>query len=101
MPWGLKRFQQSGQTHFVTFCGYHRQPFLTEALPKRVFELARERVRRSFRLFLYGYVVMPEHVPLLFSEPQRSPLADAMKSLKQDVSPRLIGDAEPFWPPRS
>src|SRR5258708_4833605 len=24
MPWGLTRFQQSGQSHFVTFCCYHR-----------------------------------------------------------------------------
>jgi hypothetical protein len=24
MPWGLRRFQHSGQSHFVTFCCYHR-----------------------------------------------------------------------------
>jgi len=30
-----------------------------------------ERVRRSFRLRVYGYVVMPEHLHLLLSEPQR------------------------------
>jgi hypothetical protein len=32
-----------------------------------------------------------------FSEPQRSTLADAIKSLKQGVSRRLIGEAEHFW----
>jgi putative transposase len=34
---------------------------------------------------------MPEHVHLLLSEPQRDTLADALKSLKQGVSRRLIG----------
>jgi REP element-mobilizing transposase RayT len=39
---------------------------------------------------------MPEHVHLLLSEPERETLAEALKSLKQSVSRRLIGDAEHF-----
>jgi REP-associated tyrosine transposase len=35
---------------------------------KRTFETALERVRRSFGLCVYGYVVMPEHVHLLIGE---------------------------------
>src|ERR1700694_3812184 len=71
MPWGLTRFHHSGQSHFVTFCCYHRRRlFITDA-SRRIFESALERVRRSFRLQVYGYVVMPEHVHLLLSEPQR------------------------------
>ena len=54
----------------------------------------------QFRLHLYGYVVMPEHVHLLLSEPPQDTLADALKSLKQGVSRRLIGDAEHFWQKR-
>ena len=67
---------------------------------RRTFETALERVRRSFRLCVYGYVVMPEHVHLLLNEPQRGTLADVLKSLKQGVSRRLIGDAEHFWQKR-
>ncbi len=136
MPWGLTRFQHSGQSHFVTFCCYHRRRLLTNDESRRIFEAALERVRGSFRLQVYGYVVMPEHVHLLLSEPQRdidssgsAPLkpkgglngppvclngppvclngppvprllADALKSLKQGVSRRLIGDAEHFWQKR-
>jgi len=81
----------------------------------RIFEEALERVRRRYHLYVYGYVVMPEHVHLLLSEPQRTTplnqrmvewgtikpdvtLAEALKSLKQGVSRRLIrtGD-EHFW----
>ena len=54
-------------------------------------------MRCSFRLRVYGYVVMPEHVHLLVSEPERATLADALKSLKQGVARRLIGSAEHFW----
>jgi putative transposase len=97
MPWGLKRFQESKQTHFVTFSCYHRRPLLTTAPAKRIFELALERVRRSSRLSVYGYVIMPEHVHLLVSEPNRGLLADALKSLKQGVSRRLV-DGGPFKP---
>ena len=100
MPWGLTRFQRSGQSHFDTFGCYHRRLLLTTDASRRIFESALERVRQSFRLQVYGYVVMPEHVHLLLSEPQRDTLADALKSLKQGVARHLIGDAEHFWQKR-
>ena len=81
MPWGLTRSQQSGQSHFVTFCCYHRRRLLISDETRRIFESALERVRRSYRLYVYGYVVMPEHVHLLLSEPQQDTLAEALKSL--------------------
>jgi len=70
MPWGLTRFHQSRQTHFVTFSCYHRRPFLTSDEIRQTFESALERVRRSYRLYIYAYVIMPEHIHLLLSEPQ-------------------------------
>src|SRR5215470_17379713 len=100
MPWGLKRFQESGQTHFVTFCCYHRRTLFTTNASNQTFETALERVRVMYRLCVYGYVVMPEHVHLVLGEPQLRTLADALKSLKQGVSRRLIGDAEHFWQKR-
>jgi putative transposase len=38
--------------------------------------------------------------PVLLGEPQQDTLADALKSLKQGVSRRLISDAEHFWQKR-
>jgi len=100
MPWGLTRFHQSGQSHFVTFCCYHRRRLLATDESRRIFESALERVRRSYKLYVYGYVVMPEHFHFLLSEPPQDTLADALKSLKQGVSRRLIGDADHFWQKR-
>jgi putative transposase len=43
---------------------------------------------------------MPEHVHLVLSEPKHGTLADVLKSLKQGVSRRLIGDEPHFWQKR-
>jgi putative transposase len=97
----LKRFQETGQNHFLTFSCYHRQPKLAAPEACYVFVSALERVRQSYRLCVYGYVVMPEHVHLLVNEPERSTLAQALKSLKQGVARRLALRAEePFWQER-
>ena len=84
----------------MTFCCYHRRTSLTTATARLTFEAALERVRRSFGLCVYGYVIMPEHVHLLVSEPKRADLAVAIKSLKQGVARRLIEDTEHFWQKR-
>ena len=60
MPWGLRRFHHTKQSHFLTFSCYHRRPLFTTDASRATFENALERVRRSFRLRIYAYVVMPE-----------------------------------------
>ena len=59
-----------------------RLRLLTIDESRRIFESALERIRRSFRLQVYGYVVMPEHVHLLLSEPQRDASSDRTAPLK-------------------
>jgi putative transposase len=98
MPWGLKRFQQTDNLHFITFSCYRRRPNLGTPDSRSTFEAALERVRRKYELCVYGYVAMPEHVHLLLSEPERGPLAQAIQSLKQGVARRLaLRAADSFW----
>ncbi|MBZ5649689.1 MAG: transposase [Acidobacteriia bacterium] len=70
----------------------------TRDASRRIFESALERVRRSFRLEVYGYVVMPEHVHLLLSEPQRDTFSDRTAPLKPKSGlsgpPVLLGEPE-------
>jgi putative transposase len=101
MPWGLKRFHESHQLHFLTFSCYRRRPNF-ESIPSRTtFESALERVRQQHGLCIYGYVVMPEHVHLLVNEPERGTLAQAMQSLKQGIARRLaLRAADSFWQAR-
>jgi putative transposase len=100
MPWGLKRYQQARDLHFVTFSCYRRRPFLQPAAAKRVFERALEQTRRQYAFWVTAYVIMPEHVHLLVSEPERTPLAHALQALKQSVARRLIAGREHFWQAR-
>ena len=89
MPWRLKRYQQSRQLHYITFTCYHRAPRLEAAAARDLFEHTLERVRRWYGFYVIGYVVMPERVHLLVSEPERSTLAIAIQMLKQVVSRKL------------
>ncbi len=89
MPWGLKRYQQTRQLHFVTFSCYHRNPLLANSQACDIFVRTLEIVRRRYGFWLIGYVVMPEHVHLLLSEPERENLALALQMLKQMVSRNL------------
>ena len=100
MPWGLVRFQQSHCLHFITFTCYRRQPFLDTIRAKNVFERSLEQTRRSYRFDVIGYVVMPEHVHLLVSEPERATLARAIQALKQSVSQKLKAPDGRFWQTR-
>jgi putative transposase len=103
MPDGLKRLHQSGQSHFLTFSCHHRQPLLAQMHMEDAFLVALEQVRRRFGMRIFGYVVMPEHVHLLVSEPVGEKLARAMQLLKTKVAiqarkcgQRSSGDS-PFW----
>jgi putative transposase len=72
MPRGLRRFQESGQSHFLTFSCYRRQARFCSPEVYDLFSLCLEQMRRRFAMCIYGYVVMPEHVHLLVSEPGRA-----------------------------
>lgn len=101
MPWGLKRFHQTGQLHFITFSCYRRRQKLGAPASRGVFERALEQARRQYSFFISGYVVMPEHVHLLLSEPETALLSRAIQSLKQAVSRQLaLRGKEPFWQAR-
>ncbi len=98
MPHGLKRFQQSAQSHFVTFTCYHRRRGFDSPVVRDLFVQILERTRCRFGLCIYGYVVMPEHVHLLLSEPPRGLLAEAIHFLKLSFAKSLGTGA--FWQKR-
>ena len=98
MPLGLKRYQQEGDDHFITFSCYNRRPYLNTPTSKDIFLDSLERTRHHYQFEVLGYVVMPEHVHLLVSEPPDNPLSKALQALKISVSRRL--SERPFWQTR-
>jgi putative transposase len=107
MPTGLVRLQQTGHSHFITFTCYRRREHLTSSHACSAVLHALENTRQRYELRVYGFVLMPEHVHLLLSEPERGTLARALQSLKsasartaRDVPTGKTGACAPFWQTR-
>ena len=107
MPLGLVRLQQPGHSHLITFTCYRRMELLTNSQACAIVLRALENTRKRYGLRVFGFVLMPEHVHLLLSEPERGTLARAMQSLKS-ASARMargaraerVGTPTPFWQAR-
>jgi len=83
------RYQHQRCLHFITFSCYRRMPLLDTSAAKETFERTLERVRVWYACYIAGYVVMPEHVHLLISEPEHSRLSVVIQMLKQFTSQKL------------
>jgi len=90
MPANLHRYYGAGYLHFITTSCYQRSALLGTSQNRDLFLEVLEQVRRRYRFVVVGYVVMPEHVHLLFSEPERSDPSVVMKVLKQSFARRLL-----------
>lgn len=97
MPLGLKRYQQTGDLHFITFSCFQRLPFLSGSHAKHVFQEMLETLRKRHGRFIAGYVLMPEHVHLLLTEPRHITLDSILRVLKGQTSRSLRGARDQFW----
>ena len=95
---GLERRQQEGDVHFVTFSCFHRLGYLGTAGVRDLFEEALQKTHLRYRFDVIGYVVMPEHVHLLVSEPRGELLSVGLQALKLSVVRRAR--QRPFWQAR-
>jgi putative transposase len=100
MPSSLKRYQSEDHYHFITFSCYRRRPYLDSDPARIAFEESLEKLRIRHRFFLFGYVLMPEHVHLLLTEPKLRPLATTLSVRKGETSKLLRGDRTHFWQAR-
>ncbi len=90
MPAGLHRTYGAHHLHFVTWSCYRRLPFLNSARCRDRFLAVLEQVRERYRFVVVGYVVMPEHVHLLMSEPEVGSPSKVMQLLKQRTARALL-----------
>ncbi len=82
----LERLYGLGHLHFITFSCYRRLPFLRTPRARNLFLKILNEVRERYDFALFGYVVMPEHIHLLISEPRVGTPTTVMQVLKQRVS---------------
>src|SRR6202790_3592570 len=85
----LIRHYGHGHLHFITFTCYRRLPLLRSVRARNVFVHLLGEVRDRYGFSLVGYVVMPEHIHLLISEPATGTPSTVIQVLKQRVSRRL------------
>jgi putative transposase len=91
MPRKLKRYHGRGDLHFISFSCYERRALLGTVRARNLFLKILEQARRRCAASMVGYVVMPEHVHLLLSEPRKGTLAKLLQVLKQRVSHAMRG----------
>ena len=85
----LIRIYGRGHLHFITCSCYRRVPLLRSVRAKNAFVQILGEVRDRYGFSLVGYVVMPEHIHLLLSEPTKGTPSTAIQVLKQRASRRL------------
>ncbi len=89
MPAGLRRYYGKGHLHFITFSCYRRLPLLKTVRARDIFVKQLGKVRDEMGFHLVGYVVMPEHVHLLMSEPPEGMSSTVLQKLKLGVARKL------------
>ncbi len=90
MPSRLRRHDEHGHTHFLTISCYRRLQFFRHDSVKQSFVDGMRRTRDKLAVRWIGFVVMPEHVHLLFfPQPPSSdttiPVSAVLQHLKQYV----------------
>ena len=89
MPAGSKRIYGRGHLHFVTFSCYRRLPLLKTARARGIFVKELGKLHDEMGFHLIGYVVMPEHVHLLHSEPELGTPSTVLQKLKLRVARKM------------
>ena len=89
----LKRYYGSGDLHFVTCSCYRRQPLLGTARRRDLLLTVMEQMRKRYEFVVADYVVMPEHIHLLISEPQKKNPSTVMQALKLSFARRVLAQA--------
>jgi putative transposase len=85
----LQRFYGRGDLHFITFSCRERLPLLGSAGARDAFVSVLDEVRAGHAFRLLGFVVMPEHVHMVVSEPRLGDPSEVMQVLKQRTCFRL------------
>ena len=98
MPAGLHRTYGAHHLHFITCSCYRRLPFLRAACRRDRLLSILEQTRQRYRFVVVGYVVMPEHIHLLITEPEIGNPSTVMQVLKQRTARGLLPKGKPSDP---
>jgi putative transposase len=86
----LRHFDHLNTARFITFSSYHRYRLLTDSTVILVFLSELTALRARYRLRLFGYVVMPEHVHLVLHPPNGVELGRIVGELKSRSARKML-----------
>jgi putative transposase len=87
-----QRYYGAGDLHFITCSCYRRRPLLGTPQRRNLFLTMLEQVRRRYQFVVVGYVLMPEHIHLLISEPQKENPSTVVQALKLGFARRVLAE---------
>jgi putative transposase len=100
-PSGLHRTYGAHHLHFITCSCYRRLPFLRTGRNRECLIRILEQTRKRYHFVVVGYVVMPEHIHLLITEPEIGNPSTVMQVLKQCTARALLPKKKPANPRQS
>jgi REP-associated tyrosine transposase len=86
MPKGLTRFHQTGHLHFITISCHRHTHIFKDPNACNTLQQILEETRKKYGFLILGYVIMSNHIHLLMTEPEETPLSTAIQVLKQRFS---------------
>jgi putative transposase len=84
------RYYGTNDLHFINCSCFHRQSWLGTAKRRDLFLRVLEQVRERYRFVVVGYVVMPDHIHMFISEPERGDPSRVMQAIKQGFARRVL-----------
>jgi putative transposase len=84
------RYYGTRHLHFITCSCYRRQPWLGRPQRRDLLLQVLEQVRQRYRFVVVGYVVMPDHIHFLISEPGKGNPSRVMQAVKQGFARRVL-----------
>jgi putative transposase len=98
MPKGLIRHQDTGELHFITISCHRHTHILDTPATRNTLQQILEATRQKYSFQILGYVFLSNHIHLLVTEPDTTPLSTAIQVLKQRFS--RTSQQEFVWEPR-
>ena len=86
----LKHYDHDGRARFITFCTHKKIPLLTNNVIRHIVidSIAAQRIEYGF--LLIGYVIMPDHVHLVFIPGIDTGIGSIVGKIKRISSKRIL-----------
>lgn len=83
----VKRFNEPGHAHFLTFSCFQRLPLLSKDRTRTWFVQSLQAARNRYEFDIWAWVIMPEHVHLLIHpRPAAYSISAILSSIKRPVA---------------